>query len=165
MAPEDVVGILDTSSIIEIRRSIPNSLKSKVFGELTRLAEAGQLYFPREVVKELQRAVDPANPDQQFTWAKNVEKVATALDIPFDTVRQVLAQVPRVMDPDKQREDEADPYILALALKLHREDRRVVVVTEENKDTPAKMSLRTAAGVLGLPSVPLTAFLEMKNVK
>ena len=37
------------------------------------------------------------------------------------------------------------------------------VVTEEKKDMPRKVSLRTAAGQLGIPSVPLRAFLEFEG--
>ena len=61
--------------------------------------------------------------------------------------------------------EEADPYILGMALKLKNAGfKDVRVVTEENKDTPRKTSLRTAAGVLGLASVPLRAFLNLEGI-
>ncbi|MBI4455275.1 MAG: DUF4411 family protein [Acidobacteria bacterium] len=164
MAVERAVAVIDTSSIIEIRRSVQNARKQDVFDELARLAGAGELYFPKEVLKELKRAADPSNPDQQFAWARKVEASATSFPVPFETVREVLAAVPRVIDPDKQGADEADPYILALAIELQKVGKKVVVVTEETRETPTKMSLRTAAGILGLPSIPLGAFLESRNI-
>jgi hypothetical protein len=38
------------------------------------------------------------------------------------------------------------------------------VVTQETKDTPAKMSMNTACGVLGIPCVPLLAFLARESI-
>lgn len=42
------------------------------------------------------------------------------------------------------------------------EDARIV--TEDTKDIPRKLSLRTAAGLLGVPSVPLEAFLVIEEI-
>ena len=165
MATDDVLAIIDTSSIVEIRRSIANTRKRGIFDALATLAENHKLYFPKEVLRELERVADPLNPDQQFAWAKRVAEAATNVTVPFETVREVLALVPRVIDPDRQGSDEADPYILALAIELQKKEKRVLVVTEERHDTPTKMSLRTAAGVLGLPSIPLMAFLDLRSIR
>jgi len=42
--------------------------------------------------------------------------------------------------------------------------KNVRIVTEEEKDTPRKMSLSTAAGLLRLPSVPLKALLDFEEI-
>jgi hypothetical protein len=60
--------------------------------------------------------------------------------------------------------EEADPYVLAMARRLLAEGKDVRIVTEEKNDTPRKMSLNTAAGLLRLPSVPLRAFLEFEKI-
>lgn len=164
MADESTAVVIDTSSIAEIRRSVQNKQKRHVFECLTKLVQDGVLFFPKEVVKELARKADPESPDAQYEWARTVERAATATPVPYETVREVLAHVPRVLDPEKEGADEADPYVIAVGLELQRTGRRVVVVTEENKETPTKMSLRTAAGLLGLPAVPLVAFLESRGI-
>jgi hypothetical protein len=60
--------------------------------------------------------------------------------------------------------EEADPYLLAVAVRLRVGGKDARVVTEEIKDTPAKMSLNTACGLVGVPSVPLRAFLQFEKI-
>lgn len=121
--------------------------------------------FPRQVVDELARVADPAGPDQQYLWAKQNQLTACQNDPSLELVKAVLAVVPRVLDPDKDAgAEEADPYLLAKALDLRQAGKDARIVTEEKNDTPRKMSLRTAAGLLGIPSVPLRAFLEFEEI-
>jgi hypothetical protein len=54
--------------------------------------------------------------------------------------------------------------LLAVAVRLRSDGKDARIVTEETKDTPRKMSLRTAAGLLGVPSVPLKAFLQFEGI-
>jgi hypothetical protein len=160
-----IVWVADTSSIAEVRRSIENAKKPQVFGRLTELVNEGRLAFPRQVLSELERVADPAGPDQQYLWAKRNQMIACQNDPTLESVKEVLAVVPRVLDPDKDTGvEEADPYILAKAQDLKRGGTDARVVTEEKNDTPRKMSLRTAAGLLGIPSVPLRAFLEFEKI-
>ena len=110
MAP-NVVWIIDTSSIAQVRRSIPNAKKSSVFDKMGELVHAGRLAFPRQVIEELERAVDPSSPDQQFLWAQKNRTEATRNQPTFEQVKDVLALVPAVLDPDKDTgAEEADPY-------------------------------------------------------
>jgi len=76
----------------------------------------------------------------------------------------VLAEVPEVIDPDKEGVEEADAYVLALArrLTLNGEDARVV--TEEFKTTVAKMPLGSATGYLRIPSVSIRAMLKFERI-
>lgn len=129
------------------------------------LVEAGRLVFPEEVVKELKRAADPSSPDDQYDWAARWESEACRNEPSPETVREVLEKAPRVLDPEKDTgAEEADPYVLAMAHRFRAEGKDARVVTQENKESPRKMSLRTAAGVLGLASVPLEAFLEFEGI-
>ena len=80
-------------------------------------------------------------------------------------VKEILAEVPEVLDPDKDSgQDEADPYVLAVARNLRKDGRDARVITEERRDTNKKMSVNTAAGILGIPSVPLVAFLKVEKI-
>jgi hypothetical protein len=161
----DVIWVIDTSSIAEIRRSIENSKKAKVFERMGDLVQEGRLTFPKQVVSELGRVADPDSPDPQYRWAKNHEGKATEHTPTFEAIKEVLSIVPTVLDPDKDTGcDEADPYVLAMSVHLRAEGRDSRIVTEESKDIPRKMSLRTAAGLLGVPSVPLKAFLQYEGI-
>jgi hypothetical protein len=161
---QHVIWVLDTSSVIEIRRSIENTKKQAVLNSMSSLVTAGRLVFPIEVVKELERFADPNSPDAQYLWTKGHEEMAKAQSPSFEEVKSVLSIVPDVLDPDKDSgEEEADPYVLAVANRLRSEGRDGRVVTQETKDTPRKISMNSACGVLGLPSVPLSIFLRFEG--
>ncbi|MHB8216207.1 MAG: DUF4411 family protein [Candidatus Sulfotelmatobacter sp.] len=162
---QHVIWVFDTSSIIEIRRSVESTRRQAVFGSMSSLVTAGRLVFPIEVVKELERFADPKLPDAQYLWAKGHEELAKAQSPSFQEVKNILAIVPDVLDPDKDSgEEEADPYVLAVARRLRFEERDGRVVTQETKDTPRKISMNSACGFLGLPSVPLTIFLRFEGI-
>ena len=161
----DVIWVIDTSSVVEIRRSIENSKKEYVFKRMGNLVQEGRLVFPKQVVDELGRVADPSSPDQQYRWVKQHEGRAAERAPSFEEIKGILRAVPTVLDPDKDTGvEEADPYVLAVAVRLRAEGKDARIVTEENKETPRKMSLRTAAGLLGLPSVPLRAFLHFEEI-
>ena len=96
---------------------------------------------------------------------KQHEGKATERTPSLEEIKNVLGAVRTVLDPDKDTGvEEADPYILAVAVRLRAEGKDARMVTEEKKDTPRKMSLSTAAGFLGVPSVPLKAFLQFEEI-
>jgi hypothetical protein len=164
MAPP-VVYVLDTSSCCEVRRQ-PNADKPAIFDRLTKLVQAGRLVYPPQVVNEMKRAVDAkGETDRQYEWAKANEDQATpGATVTFDEVKEVLEIVPDVLDPLKDAGvEEADPYVLAAAMKLKNAGIDVRIVTQEKNDTPTKMSISTAAGILGIPAMPLRGLLAMKD--
>jgi hypothetical protein len=163
--PADLIWVIDTSSVAQIRRSIENVKKPHVFAEMGRLAESGRLLYTKQVVDELERAADPTAPDAQCLWAKQHEADACRVVPSLDDVKAVLAVVPNVLDPDKDSgTEEADPYLLAVAVRLRSQGADSRIVSEEIRETPRKTSLRTAAGLLGVPSVSLKAFLEFEGI-
>jgi hypothetical protein len=83
----------------------------------------------------------------------------------YGEAREVLGQVPDLLDVAKTTTtDEADPYVVGLALKLKREGNQVIVITEETKDSPVKTSMRSACGVMGLPTISMRVFLSRKGI-
>ena len=90
-------------------------MKLHVFSKLSQLVSQGRLVFPRQVLDELERGADPSGLDQQYLWAKRNQAAAACAQAPsLDSVKGVLAVVPRVLDPDKDTGvEEADPYVLA----------------------------------------------------
>ncbi len=160
-----VIWVIDKSSIIEVRRSVPNVHKKRAFREMKRLVEEGRLIYPSRVMDELERLVDRDAPDPQYAWTRdNVEK-ACQLAAPLADPKEVFKVVPDVVDEDKDTGiDEADPYVLAMAVRLKREQKEVRIITEEKNDTPRRMSLSTAAGLLGIPAAPLRAVLDFQGI-
>lgn len=162
---QDIIWVVDTSSVAEVRRSIENTRKKEVFESMSILVDAGRIVFPKQVVDELERVADPHSPDAQYQWAKQNEAKAAEYAPSFEQVKDVLAAVPRVLDPEKDAgAEEADPYLLALAVRLRAEGKDARIVTEEIRDRPRKMSLNTACGLVGVPSVPLRAFLQFEGI-
>src|SRR5260370_42275588 len=99
MAP---VWVVDTSSLIQIKSSVPNEVRARTFAALTRLANDGRLLFPREVLTELKR--DLANqrrPDAPCEWAMSAEPKACGIAPTLKGVKEVLAKVPDILDPQK----------------------------------------------------------------
>jgi hypothetical protein len=107
---QDVIWVVDTSSVAEVRQSIENTKKKKVFEGLSSLVNGGRVVFPKQVVGELERTADPHVPDAQYLWAKQNEVKGTEDAPSLEQVKGVLAVVPRVLDPDKDAgAEEADP--------------------------------------------------------
>ena len=163
MAPP--IWVVDTSAVIEIKSFIRRDQRPLVFDAFTGLVRDGRLKFPVQVVHELKRDVEGYPPDQACTWASSVETQACDVAASYDEVKAVLAVVPDVLDSMKESGvDEADPYVLALAAKLRAAGHDARVVVQEVKDTPKKLSLNTACGMLGIPSVPLLGLLRAEGI-
>lgn len=161
----DPVWVVDTSSIIEIRRSVPNADRRHVFSRLSSLVNEGRLKFPRQVIEELRRSANPDARDPLLEWAEQVESEACPTEPAYTKVKEVLSHVPDILDPNSDSGvDEADPYVLALARGLREQELDARIVTQETKDSPRKMSLNTAAGILGIPSVPLHGLLRAEEI-
>ncbi len=159
--------VFDTSSIIHVRRIVTAILDRRaVFGRLTEMVDRGVLVYPSQVLPELARLTNPkaTQPDLPQTWAKRNQSQATRFGLLLEEAKEVLAVIPRIIDPEKAGVEEADPYVLALGRHLDGQGHRVTVVTEERKDTPTKMSLNTACGRFRLPCLPLEAFLDEQGI-
>ena len=156
------IWCLDTSSLISVRSQFSRDDRQTVLAGLSALVTEGRLRFPREVVVELQRYEGADNP--ALNWAEAHQGTATQSQPSFEDVAAVLAQVPEVLDAEKEGVEEADAYVLALAYRLMTDGEDARVVTEEFKTTVSKMPLCSAAGYLGIPSVSLRAMLKFEGI-
>jgi len=161
------IRVIDTSSIIEVRRRVPHGNQRAVFQKLDELVATGTLVYPIQVVTELEAQYDPksATPDLPYDWVKRNQKMATRHGYLFDRVREVLQhpQAKFVLDPEKVGTEEADPYILGLALHL-KEQGDVTVLTEETRDRPDKLSLNSACGLLRIYCLRIVPFLAQQGI-
>ena len=159
--------------MISVREIFGRGNEQRVFGALAGLATRGHIFYPPEVSAEVERGARDDN-DAAYRWIRSTREVAERRAT-FENVRRVLAIAQDVLDPDSSHEV-ADPYVVALGLDLQPESlsldllrpeergAEVTVVTEDRKDKPRKLSLATAAGLLGLPTIPMFAFLRAEGL-
>jgi len=159
--------VIDTCSILQIRRDFERKVQDHILSGLSAKVDAGLLVYPKQVPAELERFKNPKKPDRPYEWAKRNEEMATRFGDQFEELREVLAhpQVRRVFDPDKAVGiEEADPYVLALASALKKQGYTVTVLTEESRNRPDKLSVSSACGLLRLFCLPIQPFLEEQGL-
>ena len=104
--------------------------------------------------------------DLLYQWAKQHAQQATQHGTSHAALREVLAVegVAQLLDPDKAGAEEADPYVLALAHHLIGIGLFARVITEDRVNTPDKIALASACGIVGIPVVPVRAFLLNRQI-
>ena len=143
--------------------------EKRVFAVLSSLAAGGNLIYPPEVCDEVLRGAE-RELDAACRWIQRT-KAHAERRADFETVRRILRAAPDLVDPDDPY-NEADPYVIALGLELRSEEltlelvagNEVTIVTEDRNDKPSKLSLTTAAGMVGLPTIPLFALIRIGGV-
>jgi hypothetical protein len=160
--PPRTVWVADTSSIVWSKRNALKGHHVAIYGRLTALVTAGEIVYVKQVIPELEAYV--GKPDIAYTWGIANEGRACQRAVPLDVVKDVL-QVAPVLDPHKSSgPEEADPYVLGLALMLRREGIDARVLTEEQNDLPDKMSMASGCGLLGIPRARIEPFLAQKGI-
>ncbi len=131
----------------------------------------GSLVYPPEVVGELERVAGEiskkGNVDPPYAWAKSNEAMATRYGRLFSGARAVLDRIPNLIDPDKVAVgdvDDADPYVIALALRLMADGDDATIITEDYQTRPKKIALADAAGVFRVPCVRFRTFLVTEGI-
>lgn len=126
---------------------------------MTPMVESGRVTIPVHVERELRP--DAPHPDVPAAWAFAKARLGQVRREPSpERVRSVLSVFPRLVDPDSERED-ADPYVVALALELKNAGQDVAVVTHDVTDhPPLKTSVKTACDHFGLAVIDLEEFRE-----
>jgi rRNA maturation endonuclease Nob1 len=156
MTSDATLWLIDSSALIGIKTTVPGSQQWRLFRTLEDLVIDGQLAFPKRVKDEV---TGMAHPDAPGVWADGVFSSIGHLTEPSPTyIRQVMScDAAKVVDPNKPTED-ADPYLIALALELGQQQ-SVVVVTNDTKDNPIRIAVSTACNIMQVSWCPLTGFL------
>jgi hypothetical protein len=168
------IWVADTCALVDVRRCVvpsetrqTHSARRQVFKKLEELVDAGRLVFPHETYRELKEGNaqhDDAAQDHPFHFVERCKK--TALRVAnLEIVKELVADtlVRRVIDPTAEK-DEADIYVLSVALGLQRAGKEVGVLTQERRDQATKLSMNTACGLLGLVCLPMQAFLHQEGI-
>jgi hypothetical protein len=150
-------------------RTESSAEKDKVYAALGRLVAEGTLLFPPQVCEELERFHDEDDrEDRAYLWAKEHRDSAIGdltIEQLFDSVRAVQSVVDNLVDYDKASPGEdADPYVVGLALHLAGEGRNVTVITEERNDLAHKTSMGSACALLSLPALSMRVFLKHAGI-
>lgn len=144
-------------------RHIPHAKRANVLAALDQLVQTDLLYFPPEVLGELERHVEKSN--VASVWSKQNAPKATKYGHLFEQAKAVLATIPNLIDPTKvSAVDPADPYVIALAQGLANDGYTPTIITDDFRTIPTKTSLSAAAGVFGIPDVPLMVFLQTQHI-
>ena len=152
------VWVIDTSSVIELRQ-IPRPDRQPVLDALTALVDGDAMYFPPQVLGELDRHSDVAH-----RWAKANATKGCRLGHLYPEGAQILGRLPNLIDHTKIGVDQADPYVVATAQVLAKQNHQVTVITDDVRTRPTRTSLSAAAGAFGFPAVPMSIFLHTQGI-
>jgi len=130
-----VVYVIDTSSLIGMRRQCPEDIFPGVWSALAKLVKEGRLVTCMEVKVEIERGSD----GDLLGWLKHNRAIYRGLDPDqLVTAQEVIAKFTGLVDENKETAD-ADAFLVALALASNRINANsflpmeFVVVTEEGK--------------------------------
>lgn len=161
MTPPERVWILDTSALVEAESALSVADQWQTFKLLEDMVRVGTVAMPRLVIREISRI---AHPDLPGAWASGVRAIQQhPLDPEWEHVQRVMAEAGDVVDPNKTKDD-ADPYVLALALQLVQHGHDVCVVTEDRVDRN-RIAVTTACDHLGIAHCSVRDFLGGLGVK
>jgi len=157
------VWVLDTSAIVDFKALIALPDQWEAFKALEGSVTAGEIAMPRQVLAE---AGELTHPDLPGTWASGIRgQLQYPLDVAYEHVQRVMEAAGDVVDSSKTSED-ADPYVVALALQLRDAGLDAVVVTSDVVDRlPIKIAMTTACDRLGIPHATPREFLTASGVK
>ena len=136
MPETDNLYIIDSSSLIEIKRRYPKDTLPGIWADLHALFQRNQLIAPMEVMREIFQ-----RDDELTEWAKAHEKMFREIDgAILEKAKSVVAKFPQMADYDSAKSAHADPFIIGLALLLtdpgqsRLSRREVFIVSDEKSD-------------------------------
>jgi hypothetical protein len=161
-AEDEPIWVLDTSALIAFKYLISGPEQWHAFERLTVLVDEARIAMPRQVINEV---AEVAHPDVPGVWAPGMrDRLRHPLDGDFEYVQRVMSEAGDVVEAESTK-DEADPYVIALALQLSAIGQRTVVVTEDKIDhRPIRISLASACEVMGVEWTDGLTFLNTVGI-
>ena len=152
----DEVWILDSSALIKAKSIVAVNKQWAAFKLLEQMVIQGQIALPRQVINEMSEI---AHPDLPGAWAPGVRgNLQHPLDAGYEYISHVMSVAGDVVDVNKASED-ADPWVLALALHIRAGGHIVCIVTEDTVDRN-RISIATACGRLNIVWCRIRTFFE-----
>lgn len=156
--------IIDASSLIEMKDKYPEETFPGVWKKMEELYKQGRLLAPFEVREEL---LD----DELKIWVKNKKKMFISPDDKqIKLVKEILLNYPFLAKPEKLGGPNADPWLIALAVKLKDENQddlfcrnKYIIVTEESK--AKKTRIPAVAKNYGIDSISLKELFKNEGWK
>ena len=150
------VWIVDSSALIEAKTIVSVSKQWEAFKHLEQMVVDGRIALPRQVINEVSEI---AHPDLPGAWAAGVRgRFQHPLDAGYQYLRRVMSVAEEVVDVNKPGED-ADPWVIALALRLGDDGHSVCVVTEDVVDRTS-ISIATACEMVNIGWCRIRTFLR-----
>jgi hypothetical protein len=161
-ADDEPVWVLDTSALIEFKVLVAIADQWQAFAQLSNLVDLARIAVPRQVIIEV---AEVAHPDVPGAWAIAMRsRLRHPLDVEFEFIQRVMREAGDVVDAASTK-DEADPYVVALALQLTAIGQRSVVVTEDKIDHgPIRISLASACVALEVEWTDSRTFLTTVGI-
>jgi hypothetical protein len=108
-----------------VRRLEKRREQKAAYAKMTDMAVRGRIVFPEQVLVEMREArvgfKDPNGPDPPYDWACGQPDCCFEND--YDIVQRVLERTGAIVAPSKTTpHDEADAYVLGLALPSRKRD-------------------------------------------
>lgn len=128
---------IDTSALIFLDREYSYDVFPALWdNHIIGLIEEGRLIASEEVKEELKRG-----DDELYDWISNncSQMFIKTNDVIMSQVAQLLVQYPNLVNSDKPSKDQADPFVIALAIEAPNiceevcDEPDCVVVTYEQK--------------------------------
>ncbi|MDE0115680.1 MAG: DUF4411 family protein [bacterium] len=157
MNPDEVdVWIVDSSALIKAKTIVAVNNQWASFKHLEQMVIDGRIALPRQVIKEMSEI---AHPDLPGAWAPGVRgSLQHPLDADYEHISHVMSVAGDVVDVNKASED-ADPWVLALALQVRGDGHSVCIVTEDIVGRN-RISIATACDRLGIQWCRMRTFFE-----
>jgi rRNA maturation endonuclease Nob1 len=159
--PHTRIRVLDTSSLLHLRYAFRRGEeRDEALALLAEEVAAKHLFFPPQVKQEIEFGereprrvgVTIPPPSEYLQWIRDACSAGAERRPDDDIVSATVKLVPQLVDIASERE-EADPYVLALAVELQAEGRPITVITDDIRDKGSLISLASACGGLDIPSV------------
>ncbi len=158
------IYIIDTCSIIDLFRLYPLDIFPRLWKNLDGLIREERLISHKFVLKELSKKYDSA-----YKWAK--ERRTMFKDITpqqIKIMKDITAKFPGIIDTDK--EIDADPWLIALALEKEKQYKLVpkvevrVIITEE-RFRPNKVNIPFVCKQFGVECTNIIGLMRKEGWK
>lgn len=155
-----LVVVIDTSLVIDVKRLIGvNDGQWKVLTQMLLLVEQGRIAFPSKVHREL---TNMKWADAPGAWCGEAVHLLQYDDPEDATMAAILVHTQDLVEENADnRNEKADPYVVAMAYELQQADppNDVVVATTDCVDRlPVKIAMTTACDRLGIPTWDFETF-------